>query len=716
MKQFINKAGTIFYVTSLLSLLLSVGLLAQTPGPPSLAIGAGKVLYDKGSLDAELISTIIATKQDEVKNELASRLILSKLENESYVIRNFAETNINLLLKEKNLQVIKKELLRNASELMITSATLEFYLRAHRKTEQGNPFTKIIGDVIDSFNESVEAPITPQISSKGLLKGYRDYRKLKILCEKVELPFDRGKLRSMRIKQDALKFNASVRDAVKKENQKKNSLFSDGMQPGGKFLPKPSYLFGFDKLKFIRIDDKELYLQNILLDLTYGVLTKNEFIQQLGLFSNVETGQNRNKFDNFLFFCSNIDTVSHTDIKELLYRDLKNFEKCLATDLAFLTKYQFILSQTSSSMLRDGTNVADSISLNNTISSLLAEIKSTLVSQKVSESFCKSCDKSVFGGLLSLTDSDIKTNSRNDDSWLYTVQIKLLPLLFDFSVTNNSSQAILIQKLDNFQAALKKRLISNLLKDMESLPARRQGSDILFSQEDVKATLLKLISLTVNNFDHAETYDIIMNFISGFGALSADPVAKKITGKIIDAGEKYITIQKDSNKVSLDVESMAVDIYKQFSENSNRRFSMYFSVGLNYNTPIGEQISIDSTSVKSYAFLSEKIGFKYNVFDFSRRYGFFKAKQKPIIKDFHTILFGSGLLYQIKELSTAKNFFSPIVGAGLGVSFFNDLDLNINYAFPIDQNTNNGLLNISFDIKITEYLSALSKAKKLKNK
>ena len=54
---------------------LCTPLFAQV-GPPSLAIGAGKVLAEKGNLDAELIQSIIATKQDEVRQEFAKRTIL----------------------------------------------------------------------------------------------------------------------------------------------------------------------------------------------------------------------------------------------------------------------------------------------------------------------------------------------------------------------------------------------------------------------------------------------------------------------------------------------------------------------------------------------------------------------------------------------------------------------------------------------------------------
>ncbi len=677
--------------------------IAQTPGPPSLAIGAGKVLYDKGTLDAELISSVIATKQDEVKNELATRLVLEKLANESYVVQSFAKKNIDLLFKERNTQIIKKELLRNASELMITAATLEFYLRVHRKNVGPDQFTNIIDDVLKSFvqqqSEQLKEstfPIFGNIISKHRIKSFYSEN-------------------GSRYMNSGGNFNNQKNNAINQISMKREN---ETFNVKGKFLPKPNYIFDFGKYNYIIIKQKKLYLQNILLDLTYGVLTDNETIQQLGLFANVEKGLERDKIDNYLYVCNNIDTLSTSDLNVILLRKLKTFEKSLKGDLEFLTKYQFILSQLSSSQFQNDENgQIDAIYYRNSLQKILDEIHSQLLTQQVDQSICKDCDKAVFSDLLNLSSSDIALSDQHDDNWLYTVQTKILPGLLNLNVGNKTLQSPLIKNVEELKMALRARLISNLLKEHDKLYSKSLGSDILFSRNDLKGSLLKLISLTVNNFDHAETYEIIMNFITGLGKLSSDPVVKAISSTIIDAGEKYITVQKDSNKVSLDVESMAVDLYKQFSENSNRRLSMYFSVGINYNTPIGDAIKInDTTRVSSYSFLSEKIGLKYNFIDRARRYGYFdpSQKRKPIIKEVHALLFGSGLLYQIKELSTANNFSSPIVGLGVGITFLNDLDLNINYAFPIERNVRNSLLNISFDIRIAEYLTALSKTKKNK--
>lgn len=690
------------FSTMLFVCIVSISL-GQTPGPPSLAIGAGKVLYDKGTLDAELISSIIATKQDEIKNELATRLIQDKLANESYVIQHFVKANLDLLLKEKNILIIKKGLLANASELMITSATLEYYLRLHRKNKGPKAFTNIIDDVIKSFVEQSEIEkINRTIFLRGANKQVKNYIKSYSNATLSAIQTDQRKLEAVE------KFG--VPDQVNK--------IVHSLTPSEKYLPKPNYIFGFNTLTYITVGDKKIYLQNLLLDLTYGVVTQNEFIQQLGLFSSVAKGSERDQRDSYLHFCSKVDTTSEADLNVILYKNLKQLERCLKTDLQFLTKYQFILSRLNSKQLKkDGQSVVDSTFLSNNVKKIIAAIHSELTAQQFDVTTCKDCDKSVFADLLNLVNSDIIHSDKDDDNWLYTLQLRILPALLNLNVSNKAQHAQLIKAVEDLQNSLQDRLITNLIEDWENLYSRSLKSDILYSLDDLKSTLLRLIHLTVNNFDQAETYEVIMSFITGLGELSSDPSVKAISRTIIDAGEKYITVQKDSNRVSLDVESMAVDVYKQFSENSTRRLSMYFSVGINYNTPIGQKIKInDSTQVKPYSFVSEKIGIKYNIIDCARRYGYFdpSQKRKPIIKDVHGLLFGSGLLYQIKELSTSKNFSSPIAGIGLGATLLNDLDLNINYAFPIDMSVSNALLNVSFDIKIGEYLSALSKAKKQK--
>ena len=112
----------------LLFLFYSYSDHCQTPVSPNLTIGASKVLLDKGELDAQLIAEIIATKQDEVRTELAQRLILRNLRNSNIAVQNFAGDSFNLLFSKASPETKKKELLKNAAELALVIGFSEFYL------------------------------------------------------------------------------------------------------------------------------------------------------------------------------------------------------------------------------------------------------------------------------------------------------------------------------------------------------------------------------------------------------------------------------------------------------------------------------------------------------------------------------------------------------------------------------------------------------------
>lgn len=95
---------------------------------PSLSVGVGKVLYEKGSLDAELIAEIIATKQDEVKRELMKRWVLKSVTGGSYIMKHFISQNMEVLLSDASAETKKKEMLKNAAELALVVGFAEYYM------------------------------------------------------------------------------------------------------------------------------------------------------------------------------------------------------------------------------------------------------------------------------------------------------------------------------------------------------------------------------------------------------------------------------------------------------------------------------------------------------------------------------------------------------------------------------------------------------------
>ena len=115
------------------------------------------------------------------------------------------------------------------------------------------------------------------------------------------------------------------------------------------------------------------------------------------------------------------------------------------------------------------------------------------------------------------------------------------------------------------------------------------------------------------------------------------------------------------------------------------------------------------------------MGFKFKLADFQNRYTYrkrpFKATRTtaPTLSDIHVIGYGSGLLYQVNWLNSEETFRSPLLGASIGASFFNGLDMHFGYA--AQSNTRffmDGHWNFSVDVRISDYLSELNKRRKQK--
>ncbi len=70
---------------------------AQVVAPPSLEVGLSQVLGTKGTIDIEILADIIAEKQGELKKEFVKRSVLNHLENQSYVVWEYAYNSMDIL-------------------------------------------------------------------------------------------------------------------------------------------------------------------------------------------------------------------------------------------------------------------------------------------------------------------------------------------------------------------------------------------------------------------------------------------------------------------------------------------------------------------------------------------------------------------------------------------------------------------------------------------
>jgi hypothetical protein len=133
----------------------------------------------------------------------------------------------------------------------------------------------------------------------------------------------------------------------------------------------------------------------------------------------------------------------------------------------------------------------------------------------------------------------------------------------------------------------------------------------------------------------------------------------------------------------------------------------------------------NTESIYQLAYVSEKIGIKFKVADFDYTHshkplepfqyrGTYRRWKGPVadpfINDIYGMIYASGLIYNIVDLKSESNYDFAMLGAGIGISFFNDLELNVSYSVPLIKGKNsfeNGMVNLGFDIPIFEYVKAV---------
>ena len=96
---------------------------------PTLGIGLETLTLNKGTIDVEVLTQIILKKQKELKNEALKRFMLKMFPDTNYTTRFYVQNCLNILLNEKNPQVIEKEILElttnYAIALGVTKAIVE---------------------------------------------------------------------------------------------------------------------------------------------------------------------------------------------------------------------------------------------------------------------------------------------------------------------------------------------------------------------------------------------------------------------------------------------------------------------------------------------------------------------------------------------------------------------------------------------------------------
>lgn len=234
----------------------------------------------------------------------------------------------------------------------------------------------------------------------------------------------------------------------------------------------------------------------------------------------------------------------------------------------------------------------------------------------------------------------------------------------------------------------------------------------------------------LNELDKSETYDYLFKILIDAGNVLAEEGNSQIFNSIINNVKKYTSINADSNAIDVDIETISADLFNKYGDRGGN-INFYFSIGLNQGfLPEGKTLTVGEEEISNIGFASEKIGVKWKYWNFEKKlakrfdenYQYTRAKyrpKQPIITDMYLLTYGSGILYNLTNTTTAgEDFNFPLWGIGSGISFFNALDFNVSYTVPFlpnerfAKNFDYGFVNVGFDIKITEYLEALGKKRR----
>lgn len=289
--------------------------------------------------------------------------------------------------------------------------------------------------------------------------------------------------------------------------------------------------------------------------------------------------------------------------------------------------------------------------------------------------------------------------SELDEELIAAIDQQMDSFIADFTILNNVSYEVIeLLKSDNFNL--------NKLKNIS-----KENVEIIFD----------LFSISLSNFERQIGDN---RFLSKIGSLISKYVIYRpynVDGYLV---YDYFMIDIESIILSFEYEFMdkGITSLKDFPFG----IKPFFIIGLNYGLLFGDHVTIpnkdETKAISQISYVSEKVGIKIMLSDFGYTHaqkpnepfkyrGSYRSWKSPVnaplINDVYLLLYGSGIIYNVVDLKSEDNFDFGLIGAGIGVTFFNDLELNVSYSVPImDKKLSsiNSFMNIGFDIPIFEYL------------
>lgn len=697
-------------------------LLAQTDldaKAPTLQVGLDAFSFTKGSLDAQLIMEIVAEKQKELKVKAIQNVFLNKVQGSGGTVYTYVDNVVRELVFEPDQQVRTKKILENTVNLVFTASYLNFYLASLEKNKQPR---KDIVELACIYNTDL-VPFKQSLIEKDNL-NITDFSK-----EQRTISFFKD--------EDAVKFIALLIDMTSKTIREDRSLKQLGLMQVG-YSETYEYMNIYNKL----IHNKDsIEIKQKLTDAELSKKAKKKLKKILTQ-------------DQINVLSTLTDTIKTKTIilAERVYQDMnETLNKC--TDYIGVVNY-LVEDKTFRNNLENPVNIK--ILSNNTevafntaklkevkgsLKNLIAKLESKqpdLLTIQGANVLIQKQDSSFMADIQNLVkiyfyiDKAIKqiedTKSNTEDSTrlktyadiLYTLSSDFIPILKNQSYRSFEYLDI-IDSLNVFNEAFFTNIIS---------------TNKVLSRYKTEIPKFLLLASKLYQFDRGNTISEYMKLLDDIGTTFPNDNIRNALSTVLKFVKDYSVIEKNNNNkevLSFNVESFLYKL-QTIKPYSNKRLSFLFTVGVN-NAMFSKDLELpDSSITRNLSFVGEKIGFKYKIKDwaFSRTRNPGETFQifgknsnpyirnvppsEPIISNWHLVAYGSGILYNLVNTKTQKEFNMPIIGIGSGLTFFNGLDFNISWGVPIMANrpisSENGFWNIGFDIQFIEYYNRLTEKRK----
>ncbi|WP_449437404.1 hypothetical protein [Pedobacter steynii] len=637
-----------------------------THNAPTLQVGLDGLNFAKGTLDAELIMQIVAEKQKEVGLKLVQNMFLSKVNTAGGAFYSFTDNIIRGVVSERDINVITKKLLENTVNITFTYAFADYYIRT------------IQSEYLADFNSLAQCNSIKAISSnknftiKDLKLGLRSLKQeapLATLTEDVSLNPNITKMIALMadMSSEAIRNNATLKEL--------------GIMQVS-YAQSYEYLNEYKKLELESPSDfaiaKRIYMS---MEATLAQYTNMIGLLYYGLRAN----SYRLNVNNVL---KNIGKTSVITSVADMQTKIGNVN----SDLQIITTNMQKLMQNSS----DTTKF-------NRLYKAIAEIQQIKSYTSKAESY--------FNGISSIpVSTDSQALGINSDV-VYTLYADIIPKLRSAGIWDSKAD----ESVQRLEEICKFIYASYANDDTNMLKAHGSGANI--------EKFLSILSVAYQ-FDRANTFSNSVKLLSDLETIFPNERIKDALVFINAYIRDFVAVYKDANGkeyIGVNVESL-ISRLSAVKSDKLRRGSVLFNVGANTTYFPNELLLEDGSKITNFSFVSEKIGFKLKFFDKSfwrtrnpgetytiggTKYKKTATPSEPVISNMHAIVYGSGILYNIFNTGTTKNFNAPMIGTGLGISFFNSLDFNVTAGFPIlrkGDSGKSGFIGFGFDFPLQNIL------------